>query len=190
MEAPAQLPALFEPVTGLASVPSSLRAHLAGLGSLARFAALLAVSYSVFFNLSVVRGSSMAPGIQDGDRILVEPWSYLLGPIERGDVVVLRYPPNPEIDYIKRIIGLPGDHVTLIHGEVWVNEERLEEPYVESVDPMAALSTVVEPGKYFVLGDNRPRSSDSREFGFVPEENVRGRVDLRLWPLGRAGLIE
>ena len=191
MESPTPLPELLEEIAAPVPQPVSgaLRAHLAGLGAVTRFGALLLVSYSLFFNLSVVRGSSMAPGIQDGDRILVEPWSYLLSPIERGDVVVLRYPLDPEIDYIKRVIGLPGDCIALAHGEVWVNGKRLAEPYVESIDTSSSLSAVIEPGHYFVLGDNRPRSSDSREFGFVPEANVRGRVDLRLWPLERAGLV-
>jgi len=192
MESPAPLPEWLEEIAVPVPQPVSgtLRAHLAGLAAVTRFGALLLVSYSLFFNLSVVRGSSMAPGIQDGDRILVEPWSYLLSPIERGDVVVLRYPLDPEIDYIKRVIGLPGDCISLAHGEVWVNGERLAEPYVESIDASSSLSAVIEPGHYFVLGDNRPRSSDSREFGTVPEEYVRGRVDLRLWPLRRAGLID
>jgi len=172
------------------TVPGALRAHLAGLGAVARFLAVGFVAYSLFFNLSVVRGSSMTPGIQDGDRILVEPWSYLLGPVQRGDVIVMRYPVDPDIDYIKRVIGLPGDRVTLARGQVWVNGALLDEPYVESVDSSSTQSVTVEPGCYFVLGDNRPRSSDSREFGFVPEDYVRGRVDLRLWPLGRAGLID
>jgi signal peptidase I len=110
-------------------------------------------------------------------------------PVERGDVIVLRYPLNPEIDYIKRVIGLPGDRIDLHGGEVWVNGERLDEPYVASIDVASACRETVPPGEYFVLGDNRPRSSDSREFGFVPGANVRGRVDLRLWPLERAGLI-
>jgi len=173
-----------------AGAPAPLRAHLAGLGAVLRFGTLFFVAYSLFFNLSVVRGSSMTPGIQDGDRILVEPWSYLIGPIERGDVIVLRYPLDPEIDYIKRVIGLPGDRVTLARGCVWVNGELLEEPYVASEDPSSTLTVEVEAGHYFVLGDNRPRSSDSREFGLVAENLVRGRVDLRLWPPGRAGLVE
>jgi signal peptidase I len=191
MDGPAPLPELLEELApARAPLPGTLRAHLAGLGAVLRFGTLLVVCYSLFFNLSVVRGSSMAPGIQDGDRILVEPWSYLIGPIERGDVVVLRYPLDPEIDYIKRIIGLPGDRVTLARGEVWVNGVRLAEPYVEAADASSSLSVVVEEESYFVLGDNRPRSSDSREFGTVPGDYVRGRVDLRLWPLGRVGLIE
>jgi signal peptidase I len=163
---------------------------LGSLGALPRLLAAALVAYSLLFNLSVVRGSSMTPGIQDGDRILLEPWSYRLGPIARGDVVVLRYPLDPEIDYLKRIIGLPGDRVTLARGAVWVNGERLDEPYVEAIDTSSSLSLEVAEGQYFVLGDNRPRSSDSREFGTVAGEYVRGRVDLRLWPPGRAGLIE
>jgi signal peptidase I len=156
---------------------------------LVRYALVAAALYVVFFNLSVVRGNSMSPGIHDGDRILVEPWSYLLGGIERGDVVVLRYPLDPSVDYIKRVIGLPGDLVTLAGGHVWVNGELLEEPYIQETDRDAYLSTRVADGQVFVLGDNRPRSSDSREFGQVPENYVRGRVDLRLWPLKRLGVV-
>jgi len=146
--------------------------------------------YTVFFHLSVVRGSSMAPGILDGDRILVEPWSYVVGEEQRGDVVVLRYPLDPSVDYIKRIIGLPGDHLFLANGHVWVNGRPLNEPYVADVDVGSYLEAVVEEDHVFVLGDNRPRSSDSREFGQVPIEYVRGRVDLRLWPPTRAGWVQ
>ena len=148
------------------------------------------VFYTLFFHLSVVRGSSMHPGIHDGDRILVEPWSYLLGGASRGDVVVMRYPLDPDVDYIKRIIGLPGDQVTLADGHVWINGELLLEPYVASVDHSSYVSVRVDEDNYFVLGDNRPRSTDSREFGFVPVDHVRGRVDFRLWPPSRAGWVE
>ncbi len=161
----------------------------ARFASLMRGAVVVLAFYAVFFHLSVVRGSSMAPGIQDGDRILVEPWSFFLGDVDRGDIVVLRYPLDPSVDYVKRVIGLPGDRVTLADGFVWVNGELLAEPYVSETDRSCYLSQVVEPGHYFVLGDNRPRSSDSREFGQVPEEYLRGRVDLRLWPPARAGWL-
>jgi signal peptidase I len=154
-----------------------------------RFAVLLALLYTLFFNLSVVRGSSMSPTIFDGDRILVEPWSYMFGGAERGDVVVLRYPLDPSVDYIKRVIGVPGDDVTLAGGHVWVNGELLAEPYIAETDRESYVSAHVRPGHYFVLGDNRPRSSDSREFGQVPADYLRGRVDVRLWPPARVGLI-
>ena len=131
----------------------------------------------------------MAPGIQDGDRILIEPWSYLFGEVDRGDVVVLRYPLDPSVDYIKRVVGLPGDTVTMADGHVWVNGVLYEEPYVTNVDKSSYVSCVVGPESFFVLGDNRPRSSDSREFGLVPAGYLRGRVDVRLWPIPRAGWI-
>ena len=166
------------------------RGALAVVAGGARFGVFVAVLYALFFNLSVVRGNSMAPNIHDGDRILVEPWSYLLGGVERGDIVVMRYPRDPSVDYIKRVIGLPGDRVTMAGGHVWVNGELLEEPYVDDTDQGSYLNTVVPDEQYFVLGDNRPRSSDSREFGTVPEDFVRGRVDVRLWPPHRAGFID
>ncbi len=145
--------------------------------------------YCVLFNLSVVRGSSMAPGIQDGDRILVEPWSYTVEDVERGDVIVMRYPLDPSVDYIKRVIGLPGDEVFVCNGMVWVDGELLPEPYVEFSGIESPMLFTVRDEHFFVLGDNRPRSSDSREFGLVPAAYVRGRVDLRLWPLSRIGLV-
>jgi len=169
-----------------ASLPSALAYVFDGTRAL-----LVAVlSYLLFFNLALVRGSSMSPGIEDGDRILVEPWSYSVGEVERGDVVVMRYPLDPTVDYIKRIIGLPGEHVVLADGHVWVDGELLDEPYVANVDPSAYHSSRVADEHYFVLGDNRPRSSDSREFGLVDSSLIRGRVDLRVWPPSRAGWID
>lgn len=178
-----------EPTMG----PEPRRSRQRGLARVAldgaRLGVLVLLFYAVFFNLSVVRGNSMSPGIHDGDRILVEPWSYLVGEVARGDVVVMRYPLDPSVDYIKRVVGLPGDRVTLAGGHVWVNGELLHEPYVSAPDVDSFASVEVEEGHYFVLGDNRPRSSDSREFGQVPSEYVRGRVDLRLWPPSRLGLV-
>ena len=156
---------------------------------LLRATAVAFLIYCVLFNLSVVRGSSMAPGIQDGDRILVEPWSYMLGDIDYGDVIVLRYPLDPSVDYIKRVVGLPGDEIYVCNGTVWVNGQLLDEPYVEFSGIESPMLTYVDEGSYFVMGDNRPRSSDSREFGLVPSEFVRGRVDVRLWPPQRVGLV-
>ena len=184
----AEAPVARRPASPVARVPRA-PGWRGTLHSWVRLGTLTLVFYSVFFHLSVVRGSSMTPGIRDGDRILVEPWSYVVGSPERGDVVVLRYPLDPSIDYIKRVIGVPGDQITLADGYVWVNGELITEPYVADVDRSSYVSTVVEEGHYFVLGDNRPRSSDSREFGLVPDEHVRGRVDVRLWPLSRAGWI-
>ncbi len=145
--------------------------------------------YIALFNVSVVRGSSMAPGIHDGDRIVVDHFAYMLGTVKRGDVVVLKYPLDPSLDYIKRVIGLPGDEIAILNGRVWVNDVELNEPYVASADPLSRVQVRVLPAHYFVLGDNRPRSSDSREFGQVPMDYVRGRVEVRLWPLSRVGAV-
>ncbi len=153
--------------------------------------ALLAALFTTLaFNLSVVRGHSMAPGIHDGDRILVEPWSYLFGQVRRGDVVVLQSPLDPRVDYVKRVIGLPGDEVLIAAGSVWVNGDLLAEPYALDGDKGIFQWARVMPEHYFVLGDNRPQSADSREFGQVPATLLRGRVDLRVWPPTRAGRIQ
>jgi len=151
---------------------------------------LLLVAYGLVFNFSVVRGSSMAPGIADGDRIVVDHLSYVLGDVRRGDIVVLEYPLDPQLDYIKRVIGLPGDQILIQEGEVRVNGRHLDEPYVELQDQNRCLALTVAPDTFFVLGDNRPHSSDSREFGLVPRANLVGKVDLRVWPLDRAGLLD
>ncbi len=154
----------------------------------------LAAAFGLFwifaFHLSVVRGSSMLPGIEDGDRILIEPVDGPFGtPPRRGDVVVLKNPFNPSVDYIKRIIGLPGDEVVLEAGLVWVNGEPIDEPYVAQPDWSARVSTRVKPAHYFVLGDNRMRSCDSREFGQVAMDYVQGCVHWRVWPPERIGQL-
>ena len=146
--------------------------------------------YLFTFNFSVVRGSSMAPGIHDGDRILIDQFSYLFMDIDRGDIVVLQYPLDPSVDYIKRVVGLPGDEIVMSQGRLWINGQLQQETYTLEDDPYTDLHRIVADDHYFVLGDNRLHSSDSREFGEVPARLVRGKVDLRLWPPDRAGLLE
>jgi signal peptidase I len=154
-----------------------------------KLALLTFIAYGLMFNFSVVRGSSMSPGIHDGDRILVNHLSYLFQDVQRGDIVVLQYPLDPNLDYIKRVIGLPGDEIAIDASGVSVNGQRIDEPYVAAQDDHSRLVSRVEPEHFFVLGDNRPHSSDSREFGQVPRENLRGKVDLRIWPPSRAGTL-
>lgn len=157
--------------------------------SVAKFAFVTLFAYAALFNFSVVRGSSMSPGIKDGDRILVDHWSYMFQDVHRGDIVVLRYPLDPSLDYIKRVIGLPGETVRIENGRVSVDGRWIDEPYVAEIDPRTAIVMHIEPDNYFVLGDNRAHSSDSREFGLVPRENLRGKVDLRVWPPERMGRL-
>lgn len=160
------------------------------IGGACQAFALAALFYLCLFNLSVVRGSSMAPRIHDGDRILIDHFSYLFRGVQRGDIVVLKYPLDPSVDYIKRIIGLPGDEIDIEGGRVRVNGDALDEPYVDSNDQLSRMHIEVKPAHFFVLGDNRPRSCDSREFGLVPADYVRGRVQLRVWPPNRVGTID
>lgn len=152
--------------------------------------AMLLLAYLCLFNFSIVRGSSMAPRIHDGDRILIDHVSYLFDSVEAGDIVVLKYPLDPSVDYIKRVIGLPGDEVVLEGGRVWVNGVEVVEPYVRDPDPLSRMTVHVKAAHFFVLGDNRQRSCDSREFGLVPQDYVRGKVEMRVWPLERIGLID
>ena len=184
--APAEALLAGHPRAACAPERGKLRAFVIGL----KLGAPLFVAYGLLFHFSVVRGSSMSPGIHDGDRILIDQLRYVLSDVRRGDVVVLQYPLDPTLDYIKRVIGLPGDRVRIAAGRVWVNEALLDEPYVAEPDPADDLELVVADGHYFVLGDNRPHSSDSREFGLVPREFLRGCADVRLWPPQRAGLID
>ena len=158
----------------------------------AKSCVMVMLAWALCFNFSEVRGGSMLPGIQDRDRILVDHVSYLFTRPMRGDIAVLRYPMDPSLDYVKRVIGLPGDHVQICDGFVRVNGQLVEEPYVDpgSNDPFAFVDTVVQADSYFVLGDNRIRSSDSREFGQVPHEYLRGKVRARLWPIDRASVFQ
>lgn len=156
----------------------------------ALFSSVAVVAYASVFHLSVVRGASMQPGIQDGDRILVESWAYLVSSVERGDVVVLSSPVDPAIDYIKRVVGLPGEEVRVGPDGVWIDGVRLQEPYAVVDESTPTVCTVVDDDHFFVLGDNRPHSADSRDFGLVRRDQLRGRVDLRVWPPLRIGLLD
>jgi signal peptidase I len=155
-------------------------------------AALLGLFVLVFlFQPFRVEGVSMLPGLRDRDRIIVSKLSYRLGAIERGDVVVFWFPDDPSKSFVKRVIGLPGDVVEIRDGAVLVNGRRLSEPWLrddyrlrESRPPVE-----VEPGFYYVLGDHRSHSFDSRLWGLVPERYINGKVVLAYWPPERAGVV-
>ncbi len=128
----------------------------------------------------------------DGERILVNKFVYRFQPIARGDVVVFWYPEDPEVSFIKRVIGLPGDTVEIRRGVVLVNGEPVAEPYVvpENGDARSLVSQSVRAGHYFVLGDNRRGSNDSRNWGLVPRRYIYGKAFIRIWPLGRFGGVK
>lgn len=138
-----------------------------------------------------IDGTSMEPSLHNTELILVDKWTYLFHPPQRGDVVVFKAPPDPTEDYVKRVIGLPGDVVTIKGTTVIVDGVTLHETYVapqdQGVPPGARTITnlVVPSNDYFVLGDNRAVSADSRIWGLLPRQNIIGRADLVYWPLNR-----
>ncbi len=129
-----------------------------------------------------IESISMQPTLYAGDFVIVNKVAYTFGAPGRGDVIIFRYPPDPEREpYIKRIIGLPGDTVQVARGNVLVNGHALIEPYL-SAAPVYEGSWIVPDGALFVLGDNRNSSSDSHQWGMVPAENVIGKAELVYWP--------
>ena len=135
--------------------------------------------------VSVVRGLSMSPSLKDGDRLIVDRVSYSMSEVERFDVVVLRYPKDRSVDFVKRVVGLPGDRVVLRDGRVLVNGRAVPEGFSHVADEGAYGAWVVPDDSFFVLGDNRPISCDSREFGMVKRDLLRGRVRACFWPIDR-----
>ncbi len=128
-----------------------------------------------------VDGFSMRPTLQDGEYILVNKLAYKTGEPQRGDIVVFVFPINPQEDLIKRVIGLPGESVSIHNGQVTVNGVALTEPYIAG-PPSYDGDWVVQEGQLFVLGDNRNDSRDSHQWGLLPIENVIGRAVLIYWP--------
>ena len=128
-----------------------------------------------------VDGFSMRPTLDDGEFLLVNKLSYKWNDFSRGDIVVFHFPLNPEEELIKRVIGLPGDHVVVRNSRVYVNDELVQEGYIEQA-PLYTGEWFVTQDHLFVLGDNRNNSNDSKDWGMLPMENVVGRAVLIYWP--------
>jgi signal peptidase I len=136
----------------------------------------------------------MKPTFESGEYLIVDELSYRVGDPQRLDVIIFRYPKNPEEFFIKRIVGLPGETVRISGGTVTVitvagEKLELSEPYVVNEGNGGYLETTLEQNEYFVMGDNRPESSDSRVWGELPRENIIGRAFLRLLPLSTLSLF-
>jgi signal peptidase I len=138
-----------------------------------------------------VEGTSMMPSLDDQERIFVNKYVYRLEPIQRGDIVVFRYPRDTSKSFIKRVIGLAGDHIRIDSGEVFVNGEALEEDYVPAAyaDQRSYSEMVVPPNSYFVLGDHRTMSNDSRDFGPVNVGFIYGKAVFGYWPMDKMGRV-
>lgn len=159
------------------------------LKDLLRGGLAILVLHFCLVQISVVRGHSMEPSLLDGDRLVVDRTAYALGDVARYDVVVLRYPLDPSVDFVKRIVGLPGDRVALREGILLLNGQPVAAEFLHIEDHQDMPELQVPEGQYFVLGDNRPISCDSREFGLVPAGNLKGKVRARFWPLARLSMF-
>lgn len=158
--------------------------------------AIFALVYLFLFQPHQVDGASMIPNFHDKEYILTDKVSYRLGEPKRGDVVVFHSPQDERIDYIKRIIAIPGDTVMVKAGHLYLNSSRLTEPFINNPGQVVAgrflregQSVEVPPDQYLVLGDNRLHSSDSREWGFVTKNAIIGRAFFRYWPIPAFGVI-
>jgi len=162
---------------------------------------VFAVSIFLFLYLLVmqphkIKGNSMQPNYPDGEYLLTDKVSYRFNEPKRGDVVVFEAP-DGEDEYIKRIIGLPGERVSLIEGKIHVNGQPLNESYLSdmlytngSLFLKDGDEVVVPQNEFFVMGDNRPYSSDSRSWGFVPKNKITGRAWIIYWPPQKAGKVQ
>ncbi len=166
-------------------------------------AAMFIISYLFFFQPHQVNGNSMLPNFHDKELVLTDKIFPKLGKeYKRGDVVIIKYPRNPDLEYIKRLIGLPGEKIAIRDNQVWIyNQENpqgfaLPESYIPPENITLAKGfigeTAVEipPENYIVMGDNRPVSSDSREWGLVPQKNMVGRAIARYWPINTFTIIK
>jgi signal peptidase I len=173
-------------------VSSSLRHELRGWTRDLLLAVGLAMVIIIFLYQPVkVEGTSMAPLLTDQERIFINKFVYRFEPVERGDVVVFWYPLDRSKSFIKRVVGLPGETVEIRQGRVYVNGKRLNEPYVppQFTDVSTFGPVRVPPDEYFVMGDHRASSNDSRVFGPVPSRYIYGKAVFAYWPVERFGSI-
>ncbi len=156
----------------------------------------ISLAVSAFFIIFLyqpvkVEGTSMMPTLQDQERVFINKFVYKLEPIERGDVIVFRYPRDPSKSYIKRVVAVAGDSIEVEAGVVFVNGQRISEPYVPRMyeDVRSYPEMVVPPHCYFVLGDHRNLSNDSRDFGPVDESYIYGKAVFGYWPVAKLGTL-
>ncbi len=174
--------------------PVSLARAFGGRSLLREIAETVLLTVIIFLSLNAttgrfqVRGSSMMPTLHDGQYLVISKLIYWIHSPERGDIIVFRPPNHPGEDYIKRIVGLPGEQIEIQSGEFWVDDVSFEEPYIANLGHYSG-SWNLGAGEYFVLGDNRSNSSDSHSWGTLPRENIVGKAWLCYWPPEEWGLM-
>ena len=176
--------------------PVVRRHPLAGFTFLLRDLALAIVLAAVvilfLYRPVKVEGTSMMPGLEDQERIFINQFVYrFTGSISHGDTIVFWFPHDTSKSYIKRVIGLPGDRVRIDDGQVYVNGKALDESYVPPGyrDHQSMLETLIPNTRYFVLGDHRSSSNDSRSWGLVPRDHIFGKAVFVYWPLDKMGAL-
>jgi signal peptidase I len=185
------------PASDIPTPVLSRRSPLTSLATWSRdllISVVMAVLVILFLYQPVkVEGTSMMPSLVDQERIFINKfvYKYGIGDVQRGDMVVFWFPVDPTKSYIKRVIGLPGDVIEVDDGTVFVNGKTLQEDYVpdEYRDRMSMSSYTVGPDEYFVLGDHRSSSNDSRSWGAVPRHYIYGKAVFVYWPLNKLGLL-
>lgn len=157
---------------------------------------IFVVVYLFLFQPHEIKGNSMEPNFHNNEYILTDKISYRFREPQRGEVIIFKAPGNPDVDYIKRIIGLAGDKVKVLNGKVYVNDQQLPEAYLAESTPLLPASSMQEgipisvpEGELFAMGDNRPHSSDSREFGPIPISSIIGKAFLRYWPINQFTIV-
>ncbi len=174
--------------------PSTASSLLRELVEVVVLAVILYFGISFAVQAVHVEGLSMFATLDDNDYLIANKIDYRLHAPQRGDIIILRPPSDNSKDFIKRIIALPGERILISHGIVYINGHKLDEPYLP--EAWTQLDTwggpdgmVVPPNAYFVMGDNRNRSQDSRIFGFIGRDRIDGRAWFRIWPLNHFGGI-
>ena len=174
-----------------------MRFLLDTIQSVALSLGIFATVYLFLLQPHEVRGKSMEPNFQDKEYLLTDKVSYKIGDPKRGDVIIFSAPPTRQEEFIKRIIGLPGDTITISNGRVFINDKELREGYLIDTTPTFGGSSLQEGDKiilgkneYFVLGDNRPHSQDSRYFGKIIEDDILGKAWLIYWPPQNFGFVK
>jgi signal peptidase I len=190
------MPDVASPQPPIPAVPKESAAHPLPVVAVWARDLLVSVAISAFIIIFLyqpvkVEGVSMMPGLEDQERIFVNKFVYRWEPIQRGDIIVFRYPRDTSKSYIKRVIGVAGDRVRIVNGQVYVNGDALDEDYVPSdyADGRSYPELFVPRNSYFVLGDHRTMSSDSREFGPVNDRYIYGKAVFGYWPMEKLGRL-
>ena len=188
-------PAVSVPRTGppVTPLPSTARTAISWLRDLSVSVVIAIIVILFLYQPVKVEGTSMTPALVNDERIFINKFVYRFGlsDIVRGDTIVFWAPEDSSRSYIKRVIGVPGDVVEIVNGTVVLNGQRLDEPYIidDNRDRMSMTRRIVEAGHYFVLGDHRNSSNDSRSWGTVPRDAIYGKAVFVYWPLNRLGLL-